>query len=179
MVARLGTIRLHNSMVRLMMLLRLDHVTKNTNVVEEVYDHGTNDEIKEWIVGQASLTKDDVSTSFTLVVGRNIIIVVDVFTDASNTICQAYDQTGIPTINTGLVSYINIPYVLTKANLQKLEVNVSIDVDYDVWLPLASVHEVNDRMKNLFYRYFTSKRLAFPLWNGLCATIRKSMDSRK
>nr|GEY29526.1 hypothetical protein [Tanacetum cinerariifolium] len=30
---------------------------------------------------------------------------------------------------------------LTKANLQKLDANVPNDVDYDVWLPLASVNE--------------------------------------
>ncbi|GKA99599.1 putative reverse transcriptase domain-containing protein [Tanacetum coccineum] len=40
-------------------------------------------------------------------------------------------------------SYANklSPTSLTKANLQKLEANVSNDADYDVWLPLASVHE--------------------------------------
>ncbi|GKE70206.1 hypothetical protein Tco_1528278, partial [Tanacetum coccineum] len=43
------------------------------------------------------------------------------------------------------------PMYLTKANLRKLEVNVPNYVDYNVWLPLASVHEVNDRMKNLLY----------------------------
>ncbi|GJT07209.1 hypothetical protein Tco_0841671 [Tanacetum coccineum] len=172
MVARLGTIRLHNSMVRLMMLLRLDHVTKNTNVVGAHRERGASSgcrctevsasEEEEWTVGQASLTKGVVSTCSTLVVGRNRITVVDV--------------SMLQTLLVRLM--IKWPYVLTKANLRKLEVNVSIDVDYDVWLPLASVHEVNDRMKNLFYRYFTGKRLAFPLWNGLCATIRKSMDSK-
>ncbi|GJX27418.1 hypothetical protein Tco_0233714, partial [Tanacetum coccineum] len=80
-------------------------------------------------------------------------------------------HSGIPNvINTGLISYINIvsnepimnevplsyatklsPKSLTKANLRKLEANVLNDVYYDVWLPLASVHEVNDRMKNLIY----------------------------
>ncbi|GJS71536.1 hypothetical protein Tco_0704377 [Tanacetum coccineum] len=37
------------------------------------------------------------------------------------------------------------------ANLRKLEANVHNDVDYDVWLPLDSVHEVNDRMENSLY----------------------------
>nr|GFA15378.1 hypothetical protein [Tanacetum cinerariifolium] len=68
---------------------------------------------------------------------------------------------------------------LTKANLQKLKPNVPNDADYDVWLPLALVHEVNDKITNSLYRYFIRKRLAFPLWNGLCATIGKSMVSRK
>ncbi|GKB02342.1 hypothetical protein Tco_0830431 [Tanacetum coccineum] len=31
---------------------------------------------------------------------------------------------------------------------RKLEANLPNDSDYDIWLPLASVHEVNDRIKN-------------------------------
>ncbi|GKA21205.1 hypothetical protein Tco_0701194 [Tanacetum coccineum] len=54
------------------------------------------------------------------------------------------------------------PASLTKDNLQKLEANVPKDVDYYVWLYLASVHEVNDIMKNLLHGYFIGKRLAFP-----------------
>ncbi|GJW17503.1 hypothetical protein Tco_0024939 [Tanacetum coccineum] len=44
-------------------------------------------------------------------------------------------------------SYANkvIPTSLTKANLRKLEANVSNDVDYNVWLPLALVYEVPSR----------------------------------
>ncbi|GJS49399.1 hypothetical protein Tco_0599520 [Tanacetum coccineum] len=40
-------------------------------------------------------------------------------------------------------SYANklIPTSSTKANLWKLEANVPNGTDYDVWLPLASVHE--------------------------------------
>nr|GEW87038.1 ribonuclease H-like domain-containing protein [Tanacetum cinerariifolium] len=45
----------------------------------------------------------------------------------------------------------------------KLEENVPNDANYDVWLPLASVHEVNDRVKNSLYGYFIGKRLAFPV----------------
>ncbi|GJR84790.1 RNA-directed DNA polymerase, eukaryota [Tanacetum coccineum] len=55
------------------------------------------------------------------------------------------------------------PKSLTKANLRKFEANVPNGADYDVWLPLASVHEVNDRMKNSLYEYFIGKRLAFPV----------------
>ncbi|GJR10392.1 ribonuclease H-like domain-containing protein [Tanacetum coccineum] len=51
----------------------------------------------------------------------------------------------------------------TKANHWKLEANVPNDADYNVWLPLAPVHEVNDRMKNSLYGYFIGKRLAFPI----------------
>ncbi|GJW47492.1 hypothetical protein Tco_0079138, partial [Tanacetum coccineum] len=41
------------------------------------------------------------------------------------------------------ISYANklSPTSLTKANLRKLNANVPVDDDYDVWLPLASVNE--------------------------------------
>ncbi|GJZ70246.1 hypothetical protein Tco_0633796, partial [Tanacetum coccineum] len=55
------------------------------------------------------------------------------------------------------------PTPLTKANLQKLIANVPNDVDYDIWLPLALIHEVNDRIKNSLYWYFIGKKLAFPV----------------
>ncbi|GJZ08937.1 putative ribonuclease H-like domain-containing protein [Tanacetum coccineum] len=60
-------------------------------------------------------------------------------------------------------SYANkfSPTSLTKANLRKFEANVPNDADFDIWLPLASVHEVNDRMKSSRYGYFIGKRLAF------------------
>ncbi|GJU67077.1 zinc knuckle CX2CX4HX4C containing protein [Tanacetum coccineum] len=41
------------------------------------------------------------------------------------------------------------------------QTNVQNGSNYDVWLPLDSVHEVNDRMKNSLYEYFIGKRLAF------------------
>nr|GEZ16808.1 hypothetical protein [Tanacetum cinerariifolium] len=52
---------------------------------------------------------------------------------------------------------------LTKANLRKLDANVQNGADYDVWLPLDLVHNVNDRIKNTLYGYFIDKRLAFPV----------------
>ncbi|GJV63148.1 ribonuclease H-like domain-containing protein [Tanacetum coccineum] len=55
-----------------------------------------------------------------------------------------------------------IPTSSTKTSLRKLEANVPNGVDYDIWLPLALVHEVNDRMKNSLYGYFIGKRLVFP-----------------
>ncbi|GKC06005.1 zinc knuckle CX2CX4HX4C containing protein [Tanacetum coccineum] len=55
------------------------------------------------------------------------------------------------------------PTSSTMVNLRKLEANVPNDTDYDVWLPLDSVHEVNDKMKNSLYGYFIGKRLAFPV----------------
>ncbi|GKG00336.1 hypothetical protein Tco_0302026, partial [Tanacetum coccineum] len=62
---------------------------------------------------------------------------------------------------------------LNRANIRKLKANVPNDADCDVWLPLASIHDVNDRTKNSLYVYFIGKRLAFPIVNGLCETIRK------
>ncbi|GJS14151.1 hypothetical protein Tco_0408623 [Tanacetum coccineum] len=55
------------------------------------------------------------------------------------------------------------PASLTKANFRKLKANLPNYADYDVWLPLTSVHEVNDRMKNSLYGYFIGKRLASPI----------------
>ncbi|GJS51427.1 (E)-beta-ocimene synthase, chloroplastic-like protein [Tanacetum coccineum] len=49
----------------------------------------------------------------------------------------------------------------TKVNLRKLDVGFPNDADYDIWLPLASFHEVSDRMRNSLYGYFIGKRLAF------------------
>ncbi|GKB13446.1 hypothetical protein Tco_0847369, partial [Tanacetum coccineum] len=52
---------------------------------------------------------------------------------------------------------------LTKANLRKLDANVPNGADYHVWLPLALIHDENDRMKNSLYGYYIVKRLAFPV----------------
>ncbi|GJT07354.1 ribonuclease H-like domain-containing protein [Tanacetum coccineum] len=41
--------------------------------------------------------------------------------------------------------------------------NVPNGADYEVWLPLASVQEVNYCIKNSLYGYFIGKRLAFPV----------------
>nr|GEU54530.1 hypothetical protein [Tanacetum cinerariifolium] len=54
---------------------------------------------------------------------------------------------------------------LNKANLRKLYDNVPNDTDYDVWLPLESLHEVNDRMKNSLTVIFLIKGLLFLSWN--------------
>ncbi|GJZ98041.1 putative ribonuclease H-like domain-containing protein [Tanacetum coccineum] len=66
-------------------------------------------------------------------------------------------------------SYANklIPTSLTTSNLQKLDANVPNDADYDIWLPLTLIYEVNDRMKNSLYGYFISKRLAFPIFASI------------
>ncbi|GKC21343.1 zinc knuckle CX2CX4HX4C containing protein [Tanacetum coccineum] len=55
------------------------------------------------------------------------------------------------------------PTSLVKDNLWKLVANVPNNVDYDIWIPLASLHEVNDRMKNSLYGYIIGERLAFPV----------------
>ncbi|GKE84886.1 hypothetical protein Tco_1558628 [Tanacetum coccineum] len=54
--------------------------------------------------------------------------------------------------------------LVSKANLQKLDVNVPNDADFDIWLPLASVHKENDKIKNSLYGYFIGKRLDFPVF---------------
>ncbi|GJV12657.1 hypothetical protein Tco_1354198 [Tanacetum coccineum] len=75
-------------------------------------------------------------------------------------------------------SYANklSPMSFTKANLWKIESNVPNDVDYDVWLPLALVHEVNDGMKNLFYGYVIEKRLAFLVVECTCFIFGHLLD---
>nr|GEZ26598.1 hypothetical protein [Tanacetum cinerariifolium] len=57
----------------------------------------------------------------------------------------------------------------TKANLRKHEANAPNDVDYDVWLTLASVNEVNDRMKNSHYGYFIGKKACIFRYGMVCA----------
>ncbi|GJY40837.1 zinc finger, CCHC-type containing protein [Tanacetum coccineum] len=62
-------------------------------------------------------------------------------------------------------SYVNklSPTSLTKDNLRKLDANMPNDADFNIWLPLASVHEVNDTMKNSLCGYFIGKGHAFPV----------------
>ncbi|GJX79332.1 hypothetical protein Tco_0327481 [Tanacetum coccineum] len=68
---------------------------------------------------------------------------------------------GMPMHNT-IVTPINESFdVKNGAKKASPNANEPNDADYDVWLPLASVHEVNDRMKNSLYGYFIVKRLAF------------------
>nr|GEY20742.1 hypothetical protein [Tanacetum cinerariifolium] len=49
----------------------------------------------------------------------------------------------------------------TKAYLRKIKANVPNEADYDIWLPLALVYEVNDQMNNSLYGYFIGQRFAF------------------
>ncbi|GJS83759.1 zinc knuckle CX2CX4HX4C containing protein [Tanacetum coccineum] len=91
-------------------------------------------------------------------------------TSSGNTYAAGYTSVGL---NTVTASPSNSTAGLTESNIVRLtlllwpnvvnSVNVPDDADYDVWLPLASVHEVNDRMKNSLYGYFIGKRLAFPV----------------
>ncbi|GKD59405.1 hypothetical protein Tco_1296914 [Tanacetum coccineum] len=61
-----------------------------------------------------------------------------------------------PVINEIPSSYANklSPTSLTKANLRKLDATMPNDVDYDVGLPLASVHQLEDKQlvvkKNIY-----------------------------
>ncbi|GJW75602.1 zinc knuckle CX2CX4HX4C containing protein [Tanacetum coccineum] len=125
--------------------------------IEEVNAFGNKDS-QEGNVGQCSAIAASNKVSHkpvTKYVRSDATISVDVSSEAQNVI-------GL-TINVVPSSYANklSPKPSTKANLQKLEANVPNGTNYDVWLPLNSVYEVNDRMKNSLYEYFIGKRLAF------------------
>lgn len=58
-----------------------------------------------------------------------------------------------------------------KVNFRTMESAYSVESDFDVAIPLASVEEVNSRLNNSLYGYFIGKRLAFPVvenyvWNA-------------
>ncbi|GKA22163.1 zinc knuckle CX2CX4HX4C containing protein [Tanacetum coccineum] len=95
-------------------------------------------------------------------------------TSSGNTYAAGYTSVGLNTVTAspsnstaGLtdVAPTGMPNVVNSGptSPNKNGVNVPDDADYDVWLPLASVHEVNDKMKNSMYVYFIGKRLAFPV----------------
>ncbi|GKD55082.1 hypothetical protein Tco_1288469 [Tanacetum coccineum] len=81
----------------------------------------------------------------------------------SSAIENGSEQVGNTPVNVVLLSYATKlrPTFSTMANLRKLEANVPNDADYKVWLPLDSVYEINDKIKNSLYWYFIGKRLAF------------------
>ncbi|GJU80435.1 zinc knuckle CX2CX4HX4C containing protein [Tanacetum coccineum] len=75
-----------------------------------------------------------------------------------------------PTMEVSVGKKANEPIDVTQVlvigsvgSLNDVTSNVPNHVDYDHWLPLASVDEVNDRMKNYLYGYFIGKMLAFPV----------------
>ncbi|GKC88310.1 retrotransposon protein, putative, ty1-copia subclass [Tanacetum coccineum] len=132
------------------------------NMAEEVYDHSSHDGLKEGITGFASVTKGDVPSSSNPTYGQTEAIsainvtnvsTVDVSNDSPNTpessnVPTGNDESAIPHTSTAGLhstnpSYANklSPASLTKANLRKLESNVSNDADCNIWLPLALVHE--------------------------------------
>lgn len=51
----------------------------------------------------------------------------------------------------------------TKAMFRKIEEQIPKDTDYDVDLPIDSVFEVNEWLKNSLYGYLIGKRHAFPV----------------
>ncbi|GJQ93722.1 ribonuclease H-like domain-containing protein [Tanacetum coccineum] len=87
------------------------------------------------------------------------------------------EKVGHELVNEFPSSYANnlSPTSLTKANRQKLDANVPNDADFDIWLPLASVHEVNVKMQNSLYGYFIGKRLAFLVME--CSHLLRGVDS--
>ncbi|GJR65711.1 zinc knuckle CX2CX4HX4C containing protein [Tanacetum coccineum] len=50
-----------------------------------------------------------------------------------------------------------------KVNFRALESSVPEDAEFYVGIPIASVEEINNRLKNTLYGYFFGKRLAFPV----------------
>ncbi|GJR27449.1 hypothetical protein Tco_1103681 [Tanacetum coccineum] len=70
-----------------------------------------------------------------------------------------------PTLETSVGKKANEPIGVTQNGGDQVgneSANVPNGVDYNIWLPLALVHEVNDRMKNSLYRFLIGKRLTFP-----------------
>ncbi|GJX55613.1 ribonuclease H-like domain-containing protein [Tanacetum coccineum] len=63
--------------------------------------------------------------------------------------------------NTSMVNQLLDRWKMLNSVTPFTQKNVPNDADFDIWLPLASVHGVNDRMKNSLYGYFIDKRLAF------------------
>ncbi|GKA65017.1 hypothetical protein Tco_0764724 [Tanacetum coccineum] len=63
-----------------------------------------------------------------------------------------------------------------QANLRKFEANVPHGADYKVWLPLASVQEVNDRTKNSLYG---TPMMLDSYMNSMCLeSLRRSIYAR-
>nr|GEX03079.1 zinc knuckle CX2CX4HX4C [Tanacetum cinerariifolium] len=122
---------------------RVTKSLKTGNMVEDASGHGMNDGMNKGNVGQASLTRGTVPTNSTSAVSRTEV------TDASN--------------STNLTIATNAPNIsgVSKSPVKNVD-------EHDVLLPLASVHGVNDKMKNSLYGYFIGKRLAFPVveWGG-------------
>ncbi|GJT95391.1 zinc knuckle CX2CX4HX4C containing protein, partial [Tanacetum coccineum] len=104
--------------------------------------------------------------------------VATIFSPNGSTNKNGGGQVGNTPVNEFPTSYATkvSPTSVTMDNIQKLEANVANDADYDIWLPLASVHEVNDRMTNSLYGYFIGKRLAFPVveCEGVYSVLRDS-----
>ncbi|PWA52470.1 ATPase, F1/V1/A1 complex, alpha/beta subunit, Zinc knuckle CX2CX4HX4C [Artemisia annua] len=69
-----------------------------------------------------------------------------------------YDKSSIASSYANKVN----PSLGTKTTFRKVEDNMPRDADYDVGLPIASVLEIHERLKNSLYGYFIGKRLAFP-----------------
>ncbi|GJY55630.1 hypothetical protein Tco_0454745 [Tanacetum coccineum] len=84
----------------------------------------------------------------------------------SRSIENGSEQVDNTPVNVVPLSYATklMPTSSTMANLRKLEANVPNDADYKVWLPLDSIHEINDKMKNL--QYYDNLVMAMPNLEG-------------
>ncbi|GJT10917.1 hypothetical protein Tco_0857959 [Tanacetum coccineum] len=132
--------------------------TKHTQMASSVIDDTTK-QLTEVIATSSSLTTSPTTKMDTFTVGLNDDIgsSIDLLTTIARHHTANPVHSCIPSvINTG-------PMSSAKANLQILESNVLNDADYDVWLPLALIHKLSDRMKNSIYGYFIDKRLALPV----------------
>ncbi|GKD50136.1 hypothetical protein Tco_1279112, partial [Tanacetum coccineum] len=120
------------------------------------YSIGTTNETTNLV---NSSTPNELNTGLILFV--NVVNVVPTSTNKNGSE-QVGDESVMKEITTSYANKLS-PMSLTKANLWKLDAIMPNDVNYDVWLPLASVHEVNDRIENSLYGYFIGKMLAFPV----------------
>ncbi|GKA52533.1 zinc knuckle CX2CX4HX4C containing protein [Tanacetum coccineum] len=86
--------------------------------------------------------------------------------------------------NTGPISVTNSssyahklsPSSFTKANLRKLDANVPNEADYDVWLPLVSVHELVDSMLRDGPRMIHRVSIFFNKWSPSVSLLKKELS---
>ncbi|GJR23246.1 uncharacterized mitochondrial protein-like protein [Tanacetum coccineum] len=91
--------------------------------------------------GTSSLTK---RVKYGLIPFINVANVVRTYPNKNGSEHVGDESKKIPASDANKLS----PTSLTKANLRKINDTMLNDADYDAWLPLGLVHEVNDRMKN-------------------------------
>ncbi|GKD04921.1 hypothetical protein Tco_1179895 [Tanacetum coccineum] len=91
-----------------------------------------------YIIGTISLNKRGFELNTGLILFVNVVNVVPTSTNKNGSE-QVGDESVMKEITTSYANKLS-PMSLTKANLWKLDAIMPNDVNYDVWLPLASVH---------------------------------------